>query len=181
MAVATTATTHFTVLQQPQVLFAPKSRSSPDACSIYTRTFSFPSGKSRSNHHFQYHTKSKYGVLNCICCSTDSNSRRGLGPSDGNTNKGKNSVTARRQAKGTVRPQSKYFLLCNLSRNSLPRPMFKLKDQVDVSCFRKKNFSMTRTNFFIVRNLVENLDLPITLFFELGKVVLYHKTVHGLY
>ncbi|XP_049393619.1 uncharacterized protein LOC125858003 isoform X3 [Solanum stenotomum] len=105
MAVATTATTHFTVLQQPQVLFAPKSRSSPDACSIYTRTFSFPSGKSRSNHHFQYHTKSKYGVLNCICCSTDSNSRRGLGPSDGNTNKGKNSVTARRQAKGTVRPQ----------------------------------------------------------------------------
>lgn len=87
MAVATTATTHFTVLQQPQVLFAPKSRSSPDACSIYTRTFSFPSGKSRSNHHFQYHTKSKYGVLNCICCSTDSNSRRGLGPSNGNTNK----------------------------------------------------------------------------------------------
>ncbi|KAK6796119.1 hypothetical protein RDI58_009574 [Solanum bulbocastanum] len=105
MAVVTTATTHFTVLQQPQVLFAPKSRSSPDACSIYTRTFSFPSGKSRSNHHFQYHTKSKYGVLNCICCSTDSNSRRGFGPSDGNTNKGKNSATARRQAKGTVRPQ----------------------------------------------------------------------------
>ncbi|XP_055828958.1 uncharacterized protein LOC129896978 isoform X2 [Solanum dulcamara] len=107
MDVATTATTHFTILRQPQMLFAPKSRSLPDACSVYTRTFSFPSGKSksRSNHHFQHPTKSKYGALNCLCCSTDSNSRRGFGPTDGNTNKGKNSATARRQAKGTVRPQ----------------------------------------------------------------------------
>lgn len=104
MAVATTATTHFTILRQPQVLFAPKSRPSPDACSISPRTFSFPSGKIRSNH-FQHPTKSKYGVLNCLCFSTDSNSGRGFGPSDDSTSKGKNSATARRQAKGAVRPQ----------------------------------------------------------------------------
>ncbi|CAN4085058.1 unnamed protein product [Withania somnifera] len=91
------ATTHFTILRQPQPLFAPKSHFSPDAC---TRTFSFT-----SNHHFQQPTKSKsnYGVLNCLCySSTDSNSRRGFGPSDGNSNKGKNSATGRKQAKGTV-------------------------------------------------------------------------------
>nr|XP_009781276.1 PREDICTED: uncharacterized protein LOC104230228 isoform X4 [Nicotiana sylvestris] len=103
------ATTHFTILWQPQLLFAPsRSRFQPDACSICTRkTFSFPSGINRSNHHhFEHTTNSKYGILNCVCCSTDSTSRRGFGgPNDGNTNKGKNSATARRQAKGIVRPQ----------------------------------------------------------------------------
>ncbi|XP_075112154.1 uncharacterized protein LOC107779489 isoform X1 [Nicotiana tabacum] len=103
------ATTHFTILWQPQLLFAPsRSRFQLDACSICTRkTFSFPSGINRSNHHhFEHTTNSKYGILNCVCCSTDSTSRRGFGgPNDGNTNKGKNSATARRQAKGIVRPQ----------------------------------------------------------------------------
>ncbi|XP_075107302.1 uncharacterized protein LOC107764424 isoform X4 [Nicotiana tabacum] len=103
------AMTHFTILWQPQLLLAPsRSRSQLDACSICTRkTFSSPSGKNRSNHHhFQHTTNSKYGILNCVCCSTDSTSRRGFGgPNDGNTKKGKNSATARRQAKGIVRPQ----------------------------------------------------------------------------
>ncbi|KAK4361703.1 hypothetical protein RND71_016944 [Anisodus tanguticus] len=74
---------HLTILRPPQMLFAPP-------------TLAFP-------YHFQaqHTTKSNYGVLNCLCCFTDSNSRRGFGPTD----KGKNSATARRQAKGTVRPQ----------------------------------------------------------------------------
>ncbi|KAM3245750.1 putative protein isoform X1 [Capsicum annuum] len=56
--------------------------------------------------HFTQLLKSRSSTFsfryNCLCCSsTDSNSPRGFG----NTNKGKNSATARKQAKGTVPPR----------------------------------------------------------------------------